>query len=183
MQLPAGALIPSVDDCLDRLYTELVPAEDVTRMRVRLVGSSDRNVHPSSGPLIRGCEMLDQPRMFSRFAKSGFELSKDDLPEVLSRSVADVKSAAMSCSCEFDREESARNIALGTFTVLVFRVRVFSECRVAGPTRQSSAGVSQINPPAMGSGAHLHHFESLAPLVPPLAAVAPRGCGMELLSG
>ncbi|CAE7543760.1 Cabp1 [Symbiodinium necroappetens] len=50
-----GALIPSVDDCLDRLYTELVPAEDVTRMRV----------------------------MFSRFAKSGFELSKDDLPEVL----------------------------------------------------------------------------------------------------
>ena len=100
MQLPAGALIPSVDDCLDRLYTELVPAEDVARMRVRLVGSSDRNAHPSCscGPLIRGCEMLDQPRMFSRFAKSGFELSKDDLPEVLSRSVADVKSAAMSCS-------------------------------------------------------------------------------------
>ena len=88
MQLPAGALIPSVDDCLDRLYTELVPAEDVTRMRVRLVGSSDWNVRPSCGPLVRRCEMLDQPRMFSRFAKSGFELSKDDLPEVLSRSAA-----------------------------------------------------------------------------------------------
>ena len=33
---PPGALIASVDDCLDRLYTELVPAEDVARMRVRL---------------------------------------------------------------------------------------------------------------------------------------------------
>ena len=36
---PAGALVPSVDDCLDRLYTELVPAEDVARMRVRPGGS------------------------------------------------------------------------------------------------------------------------------------------------
>lgn len=27
--------MPSVDDCLDRFYTDLVPAEDVQRMRVR----------------------------------------------------------------------------------------------------------------------------------------------------
>ena len=31
-----GALMPSVDDCLDRFYNDLVPAEDVTRMRVKL---------------------------------------------------------------------------------------------------------------------------------------------------
>jgi len=36
LTLPRGPLVPSVDDCLDRYYTDLVPAEDVQRMRVML---------------------------------------------------------------------------------------------------------------------------------------------------
>lgn len=53
----AGPLVPSVDDCLDRYYTDLVPAEDVQRMRV----------------------------IFSRFSNSNFEVTKEDLPELLGR--------------------------------------------------------------------------------------------------
>lgn len=53
----AGPLVPSVDDCLDRYYTDLVPAEDVQRMRV----------------------------IFSRFSNSNFEITKEELPELLGR--------------------------------------------------------------------------------------------------
>ncbi|CAK9051732.1 unnamed protein product [Durusdinium trenchii] len=53
----AGSLVPSVADCLDRYYADLVPAEDVQRMRV----------------------------IFSRFANSNFEVAKEDLPEMLRR--------------------------------------------------------------------------------------------------
>eukprot|EP00435_Cladocopium_sp_Y103_P055767 s138_g18.t1 len=56
-------LVPSVDDCLDRYYTDLVPAEDVQRMRV----------------------MLGQYGIFSRFSNSNFEVTKEDLPELLGR--------------------------------------------------------------------------------------------------
>jgi len=53
----AGPLVPSVDDCLDRYYADLVSAEDVQRMRV----------------------------IFSRYSNANFEITKEDLPEVLGR--------------------------------------------------------------------------------------------------
>ena len=46
-----------MNDCLDRYYADLVPAQDVQRMRV----------------------------IFSRFANSNFEVVKEDLPEILGR--------------------------------------------------------------------------------------------------